>query len=143
MTQNDPDALKSQYGIWIEDGRGLATTLSILSADETLYNYQFDITIKSTVREELTWYITNQIQITFEEPLCKLAQESIDKVAGHNTLSLSAILALTSASQSIADVKAIANLAFETDEETDCGQLDYSLIVEDSAYKSFLKLDRE
>ena len=53
----DVGSLESDYGIWI-DGRNMTSTLSVQSVDEALYDYQFELTIKSTVEEEQTWYNT-------------------------------------------------------------------------------------
>ena len=44
----------------------MTSALGIQSVDETLYNYQFELTIKSTVEEEQTWYNTTLIKISFD-----------------------------------------------------------------------------
>ena len=69
----------------------MTSALGIQSVDDALYNYQFELTIKSTVEEEQTWYNTTLIKISFVKPSCKVSQESIDNFAGSNTLYLSAV----------------------------------------------------
>ena len=43
------ERLKSEYGIWIEGEQTMTTKLSIDSDDATLYDFYFELTIKSMV----------------------------------------------------------------------------------------------
>ena len=61
--------MKKKYGIWIDEGQDMASTLSIQSEDEALYDHEFKLTIESSVREEPTWYNTTDVTIYYEKPL--------------------------------------------------------------------------
>ena len=80
----------------------MTSTLSILSADAALYDYKFSLTIKSTVREEQTWYNTKLITINYVKPPCEITQEEIDKLIGGKSRKFEAISGLTKDQKKIA-----------------------------------------
>ena len=59
----------------------MTSTLDIFSDDASLYNTIFELTISSTVNEELTWANTTNIKIVFLKPPCQVTQAEINAVS--------------------------------------------------------------
>ena len=66
-------------GIYIEQAN-MTSTLRVDSDDETLYDHQFEIQVKSSLSEELTWFNTTFVKINFLKPPCEVTQEEINSV---------------------------------------------------------------
>ena len=77
----ETEAEIQSYGISIKQGN-MTSTLHVFSDDETLYDYKFELRIKSTVQEEPTWYNITQVKINYFRPPCEVSQEEISAVGG-------------------------------------------------------------
>lgn len=78
----DAARLRDEFGIWVESGMNTTTTLSVLAADDRLYGYQFEVSLKSTVKEEPSWFNTTNVKINFLKPPCEVTQQQIDQATG-------------------------------------------------------------
>lgn len=76
-------------GIYIEQAN-MTSTLRIFSDDESLYDHQFEIQIKSSVAEEPDWYNTTLVKVNYFKPPCLVSPQEVEEVGGGQSLSLTA-----------------------------------------------------
>ena len=82
------EQLKEDYGISIDQA---ASTLVIDSDDDSLYDNNFEIEIRTTAEEEPDWFNTTLVKVSFQKPPCEVSQNDIDQVAaGIETLQVNA-----------------------------------------------------
>lgn len=110
----------------------------MLSDDETLYEYKFELLVRAGVEEEPQWYNSTHVVIKYLQPPCEVSQADIDLAAGKQQIVLEAQEKIGEDSISVQDLIYLARDAMKIGQRTFCGQMLYAL----EAAEPFMTLER-
>ena len=116
------EQLAIEYGV----SRNNAT-LQIYMDDEDLYDTTIDLVFKNTAEEELTWFNTTYLRVTYQKPPCYVTAEHIASVAGGYQYNLEAEKQITIDSVSTLPTYEHIVQAFNHTDEFWCGSIDVRL----------------
>lgn len=78
--QLSDEAEVKEYGVEVKQGN-MTSTLQVYLDDASKYDHSVELTVRSSVREELTWFNTTQIKVNLLEPPCEVSVEEINESA--------------------------------------------------------------
>lgn len=119
LYDNETDT-RSPLDISLEEVNGYGITwdeeyLTISAANETWYNYTFEIIITPRAVEEPAWFNTTSLRILYVKPPCEVSQTRLNSFAFSNPIVLKAVKGVTTATHDLTITFEMANRAFKTD----------------------------